>query len=197
MKKLLTIAALVGITSLSFGQGQLNWNNTAGTLITVDGVSMPANNPVSTATTYNFGLFFAPAGTAAPTGINDPNWQTVAAYAANSTAAAGAGRFQNPGQATSLATLPELALPSLLWAGSHFRWCRLGCGQEWADRLWYVQSWKRGFLGWRRNSDSQCIRTRCWTSYRFQYRDRSGTHQHRFGWPRRSFVADVPPSQII
>ena len=100
MKKLLTIAALVGITSLSFGQGQLNWNNTAGTLITVDGVSMPANNPVSTATTYNFGLFFAPAGTAAPTGINDPNWQTVAAYAQNSTSAAGAGRFQNPGQAT-------------------------------------------------------------------------------------------------
>ncbi len=100
MKKILITAALVGFASFAFGQGQLNWNNSALTKITVDGVDMPANNPVSTATTFNFGLFVAPAGTAAPTGIDDPNWQTVAAYAQNSTAAAGAGRLQNPGTAT-------------------------------------------------------------------------------------------------
>lgn len=56
------------------------------------------------ATTYYFGLFVAPLGTPAPaaywSGINDTNWQFVAAYAMNSTAASGAGRMQNPGIAT-------------------------------------------------------------------------------------------------
>jgi hypothetical protein len=98
MKKLLTLAALVGTAAMSFGQGQISWNNTAGTLISVNGASMsPSTSP---ATTYNFGLFIAPDGTAAPTGVNDANWQFVGAYAVNSTAAAGAGRLTNPGTAT-------------------------------------------------------------------------------------------------
>ena len=104
MKKLLALAALVGMTAMSYGQGQISWNNTSGTLISVGGTSMPANSPVSSATTYWFGLFYAPVGTAAPAsglqGIDDPNWQLVSAYAQNSTAASGAGRFLNPGNAT-------------------------------------------------------------------------------------------------
>ena len=85
----------------------------------------------SEATTYHFGLFIAPVGTPAPAtnwawgvGIDDPNWQFVAAYTMNSTAAAGAGRLQNPGIATVLGYAagtnvnfihPELAV--------HHGWC--------------------------------------------------------------------------
>lgn len=108
MKKLLTLAALLGMTAVSFGQGQILWNNTSGTLISLNGASMPANNPVTPATSFYFGLFVAPLGTTPPLmtgqggfdGVGDANWQFVGAYAVNSTAAAGAGRFQNPGTAT-------------------------------------------------------------------------------------------------
>jgi len=94
----LTCFACSAVTTTLFAQGQINWNNTATTLISVSGAPMPVQ--VSPATTYYFGLFVAPLGTPAPSGINDPNWQFVAAYAMNSTAAAGAGRMQNPGTAT-------------------------------------------------------------------------------------------------
>jgi hypothetical protein len=98
MKKLLTLAALVGATTLSFGQGTLLWNNTSGTLVSYNGAPMVPRTDA--ATTLNFGLFIAPIGTAAPTSILDANWQFVAAYGLNSTAASGAGRMLNPGQAT-------------------------------------------------------------------------------------------------
>lgn len=97
MKKILTLAALVGATTLSFAQGTLLWNNTSGTLISLNGASTPAR--VDNATTVNLGIFIAPFGTAAPTGLADSAWQFVGAYGLNSTAAAGLGRMQNPGQA--------------------------------------------------------------------------------------------------
>jgi hypothetical protein len=96
----LTCLLCCAVTASLFAQGQIIWNNTSSTLISVNGGAMPANNPVSPSTTYNFGLFVAPPGTPAPSGIDDPNWQYVAAYAMNSTASAGAGRMQNPGTAT-------------------------------------------------------------------------------------------------
>lgn len=96
MKKLLTLAVLVGATTFSFAQGTLLWNNTAGTLVSVNGSPAPAR--VDAATTLNFGLFIAPFGTAAPVSLNDPNWQFVASYGLNSTAATGVGRMLNPGQ---------------------------------------------------------------------------------------------------
>ena len=68
---------------------------------------MPYNQGGSSA--FNFGLFIAPLGTAAPgpgLGINDPNWQFVAAYTVNSTAAAGAGRMLNSGIATVVGYTP-------------------------------------------------------------------------------------------
>lgn len=102
MKKLLTLAALVGATTFSFGQGNVLWNNTSGTLVSLDGVSMPVRTTGDT--TINLGLFVAPFGTPAPAaglpGAADPNWQFVGAYGLNSTAASGAGRMQNPGTAT-------------------------------------------------------------------------------------------------
>src|SRR5689334_13904417 len=106
MKKLLTLVALACATSFASAQGLINWSNTSGTLISLNGVSMPFNSGGSSA--YNFGLFIAPLGTAAPdmtgpggiAGVGDANWQLVAAYTVNSTAAAGAGRMLNPGIAT-------------------------------------------------------------------------------------------------
>jgi hypothetical protein len=103
MKKLLTLAALVSATTLSFAQGTLLWNNTSGTLISLDGATSPAR--VDANSTINFGIFIAPFGTAAPApglpGASDPNWQFVGAYGLNSSASpAGVGRLQNPGQAT-------------------------------------------------------------------------------------------------
>jgi hypothetical protein len=102
------LTALLAIVACSIAptsvvaQGLINWANTSSTLISVNGASMPVR--VSPETTYYFGLFVAPLGTPAPgfglAGLNDPNWQFVAAYAMNSTAAAGAGRMQNPGTAT-------------------------------------------------------------------------------------------------
>lgn len=106
MKKIIAILALAATTSLSFSQGVINWNNTAGTLISLNGSALPANSPISPETSFHFALFIAPVGTAAPSGgllnlgLDDENWQQVAGYAVNSTAAAGAGRFQNPGTAT-------------------------------------------------------------------------------------------------
>jgi len=101
MEKLLTVVALCGFTTFAFAQGRLLWNNTASTLISVNGVPMPANNPASPVTTFYFGLFIAPFGTPPPdassVGYEDPNWQFVVDYTTNSTSAAGAGRLQNPG----------------------------------------------------------------------------------------------------
>lgn len=97
----LTCLACSVVTTSLFAQGLINWNNTSSTLISVNGSPMPVR--IDAATTYYFGLFVAPVGTPAPAygwaGIDDPNWQYVAAYATNNTAAAGAGRLQNPGTA--------------------------------------------------------------------------------------------------
>jgi hypothetical protein len=93
-----TCLACSMVTTSLLAQGLINWNNTSGTLISLGGASMPVR--VSPETTYYFGLFIAPLGTPSPWGISDPNWDYVAAYTMNSTAAAGAGRMQNPGTAT-------------------------------------------------------------------------------------------------
>jgi len=87
-------------TTSLLAQGLIAWNNTASTLISLNGSAMPVPVRASEGTTYHFGLFIAPLGTPAPVGVNDPNWQFVVGYTMNSTAAAGAGRMQNPGTAT-------------------------------------------------------------------------------------------------
>ena len=93
------LACSVVVTSV-FAQGQINWNNTASTLISVyeNGGVVPVPVRVSPETTYHFGLFIAPLGTPVPTSVHDPNWQFAGAYASNS--AAVAGRIQSAGTAT-------------------------------------------------------------------------------------------------
>jgi len=111
MKKLLVLTLLVGATAASFGQGVISWANTSATLISTDpdgplGPTAPGPMAVraDAGTTFHFGLFLAPVGTSAPSGLDDANWQQVTAYTMNSTAAAGAGRMLNSGLAnTSIA----------------------------------------------------------------------------------------------
>lgn len=105
-------------------QGLINWANTSSTLISVNGSLMPPST--SPETTYNFGLFIAPIGTAAPSGIDDPNWQFVAAYTINSTAAAGAGRMQNPGLASVAGYAPGTSANFIVRA-----WQSTSGGNDW------------------------------------------------------------------
>jgi hypothetical protein len=133
MKKLLILTVLLSATVASFGQGIINWANTSGTLISVDsdGPGPAAAAPMAVragaSTTFNFGLFLAPGGTAAPTGLNDPNWQLVTAYALNSTAAAGAGRMLNPGLATSATYAPGTSVSFIVRS-----WQSVSGSADWA-----------------------------------------------------------------
>jgi hypothetical protein len=142
MKKLLTLVALLGVATLSsFAQGTLLWNNTSGTLISVNGTAMaPSTSP---ATTYNFGLFIAPFGTAAPSGVSDANWQFVGAYALNSTAAGGTGRLQNPGQATIAGFAAGTQVNFIIRA-----WQSTTGGGDWAAARPGITALGTSSLGW-------------------------------------------------
>jgi hypothetical protein len=83
MKKLLTLTALIGATTLSYAQGTVNFANSAATLISAGGVAMPG----SATAQFNFAVFLAPSGTVTASGqsatLSDPIWQTVAAVNIN------------------------------------------------------------------------------------------------------------------
>jgi hypothetical protein len=99
MKQLFTLAALLCGASGSYGQGQLNFVNTASTLISAGGVViLPATNANNQ---FRFALFVAPQGTLGPVSFDDPLWQFDAAYATNITHAAGAGRISAGSSALS------------------------------------------------------------------------------------------------
>ena len=90
MKKLLTLAALMGAVTLSFGQGQLTFNNTAGTVIGTN--SAPAGhqgvwtgastgNTLPAASSFYYALLTANSTVSSITGIRDANWSFTGAYA--------------------------------------------------------------------------------------------------------------------
>jgi hypothetical protein len=87
MKKLLTLTALIGATTISFAQGTVNFANSATTLISAGGVTMSNSNQ------FNFAVFLAPSSTAASSGqtagLNDAAFQTVAGSTANNPNTAG------------------------------------------------------------------------------------------------------------
>jgi len=76
MKKILTLAALVGATTVTFAQGTVNFANSASTLISAGGVAAPLSGVVP----INYMLFLAPSTTVTTTGqsalLTDPIWQT-------------------------------------------------------------------------------------------------------------------------
>lgn len=88
MKKILTIAALISVTTLSFAQGTTTFGNSATTLISAGGTST-----ATTAGLYYYAIFLAPSTTEA--GINrglapsytEPLFQTVGGYNTNSATA--------------------------------------------------------------------------------------------------------------
>jgi len=90
MKKLLTLVALVGATTVSFAQGTVNFANTSGTLISAGGVAMP----VFATSPFNFAIFLAPSSTTGVQGqtpsLTDPAFQVVGGTTVNTT---GAGRI--------------------------------------------------------------------------------------------------------
>jgi hypothetical protein len=83
MKKLLTLTALIGATTVSFAQGTVNFANTAATLISAGGVAMGG----SSSNQFNFAVFLAPSSTAGSSGLTaaltDPAFQSVAGVNAN------------------------------------------------------------------------------------------------------------------
>jgi hypothetical protein len=68
MKKLVTLLALAGMTTLSFGQGKVNFSNSSTTLISAGGVSMPN----AATSQFNFAVFLAPSDTVTATGQSRP-----------------------------------------------------------------------------------------------------------------------------
>jgi len=88
MKKLLTIAALIGVTSLSFGQGTVNFFNTTKTTVrTNSAVGGPTTGVMDvTPNHYYFALFAAPTTTTTvgAIGVSDGAWTFTGLYANNS-----------------------------------------------------------------------------------------------------------------
>jgi len=115
MKKLLTIAALVGATSLSFGQGFVQFLNSSGTRFSTNA---PASAPgtgfltVAAGTTigqFYFALFAAPSTQNTISSTSDPtlNGWTYVAIATNTT---GGGRLDgNNSDAASAVNVPGFA----------------------------------------------------------------------------------------
>jgi len=150
MKKLLTLAALLGAVSLSFGQGQLTFNNSAATLIGTNsapaghqGVWTGAQTGVTTARPtgqYTFALFVAPSTVNSVAGLSDPNW-TLVSYATNTTAASG-GRLI--GGQPAVAGYNVGATGNFLVRG----WDN-GIGDTWAAVLnWYGAAGDVSKTGW-------------------------------------------------
>jgi hypothetical protein len=138
MKKLLTIAALAGATALSFGQGQITFNNTATTQISTNSaVSGPATGPTAGALGgFVYALFAAPSTVNSQTGVNDVNWTFTGVYATNS---AGVGRLVG-GQPT---------LPSPYASGTTFNflvrgWSSNVGGQDWNSVRVYMTGIQAG-----------------------------------------------------
>jgi hypothetical protein len=89
MKKLLTLAALLGATSLSFGQGQVTFANSSSTLVTLssNSVSLGSALASSTGNRYYYTLLFtADTSVTSLSGVADPRWTWSGDFAANSAA---------------------------------------------------------------------------------------------------------------
>lgn len=89
MKTLTAVGGLILSVSMAFAQGMLNFGNSSGTLISVDGNPMP----VSGTHQYIFAIFLAPSSTVTSGGQfgfgYDSAFQTVAAYNTNTASAVG------------------------------------------------------------------------------------------------------------
>ncbi len=89
MKQTLSLIVFLALSLPAQGQGLVNFRNDATTLISADGVPMPASGTQQ----FNFAMFLAPSTTVSSIGITpmfaDPVWQNVGGYTANGASVAG------------------------------------------------------------------------------------------------------------
>jgi hypothetical protein len=128
MKKLLTIAAMIGATAWSFGQGQVTFNNSGVALVSTNSIrGGPATGVTSPALGgFVYALFAANSTVTTATGVTDANWTFLGVYATNSAAATG-GRFVGG----------QPILPTPYASGTTLNWLVRGwssniAGQDWA-----------------------------------------------------------------
>jgi len=80
MAKTLTLIVFLARPLITYGQGLVNFRNDSTTLISADGVPMPASETQQ----FNFAMFLAPSATVSSTGItpsfSDSVWQNVGGY---------------------------------------------------------------------------------------------------------------------
>jgi hypothetical protein len=128
MKKLLTLAAVVGVTTLSYAQGTFNFANTSGTLISAGGTSS-----TGLAGDYIYAVFFAPSTTALAGGQLAGAYTNAAFQAVGGTNAsvATAGRMASRnGIAETSNTLPPGSTVDFIVRG----WSK-NAGATWAEAL--------------------------------------------------------------
>jgi hypothetical protein len=128
MKKLLTLAALIGGTALSFGQGQVTFNNSGTTLMSTNSVHDGAATGATdfTLNSFVYALFAAPSTVNTVTGANDGNWTFLGVYATNSSAATG-GRL-----AGGQPILPSPYATTTTWNFIVRGWSTTIAGQSWS-----------------------------------------------------------------
>jgi len=144
MKKLLTLAALLGAASLSFAQGTVNFSagaTVASRIATNSVVGGPSTGLISGSTFY-FALFVAPSTTTSWTGI-DPTLSGFTFTGAIGTNGA-AGRFSGNPDAngtviSQFATSATASFTVVGWSGN--------MGTTWASALSAYESGMAGFWG--------------------------------------------------
>jgi|ERR1041385_2954656 hypothetical protein len=179
MKKLLTIAALMGVASLSYGQGSVNFSAgaSASTRIATNSVAGGATTgQISGAGNYYFALFVAPSTTGTNYSLSaslDPTLSGFTFFGAYGTNTASVGRF------TGNPTTDDVAVPGY------------GAGTS-ADFV---------VVGWQANIGTD------WNSFRTWYNNGSPNDASHGSvvWAGHSFVAEgvqlggglIPPGTIF
>jgi hypothetical protein len=150
MKKLLTIAALLGAASLSFGQGTVNFSAgaTAATRISTNQVvGGPATGQINGAGSYYFALFAAPtSNNSSGSGLNPTGlgWSLVGGTYGTNTAAL--GRFNgNPStDGTVVAGFPTGSSANFLVVG----WSANVAGPDWNAFVNWYNNGEPASTGW-------------------------------------------------
>jgi hypothetical protein len=138
MKQLFTLVALLCGASVSCGQGQINFVNSANTLISAGGVViLPGTNAINQ---FRFALFVAPQGTPGPVSYNDTFWQFDAAAATNITATSGSGRI-SAGANASTAPVSIVGYPAGSTVNFIVRGWSANAGTTWSEVL---ANWNNG-----------------------------------------------------
>jgi len=133
MKKILLTLSVVGALSCSYAQGTFNFANTAGTLISANGVTT-----AGVAGDYIYAVFFAPSTTAAGSGqlggaFTNPAFQT--AGGTNSSVATAGRMASRNGIAETTGALPSGSTVDFIVRG----WSK-NAGATWAEALAYYNN---------------------------------------------------------